>query len=351
MLMATPKNNTVVVLLAILTVVAIGVVLKSAQSVIRPLIIAWLLSYIFGPTVNYLTERKVPLPMIVSLIVIFLMLVCYLGGVFLIGRIASFVDAFPSYNERMLALLSQHTADWSWNPLEGIAWGDTVTKWLGTMANSVVSFVSNLVLVMIFLVFLLSGRPYLEAKIYKAFSDDTADSISRISSTISGQISRYLAVQSLISLVTGILVYAVLNVLNIDFAITFGAMAFFLNFIPTIGSIIASLPPIMLAFVQYPEEAWRGFVVAGLIAAIQMSIGNVLTPKVMGDRLNLSPVVVLISLIFWGWLWGPIGAILSIPIAAALKIVCENIESLKPIGILMGSGRNYVRHHHKPAAN
>ncbi|MDX1667769.1 MAG: AI-2E family transporter, partial [Saprospiraceae bacterium] len=121
------------------------------------------------------------------------------------------------------------------------------------------------------------------------------------------------------------------------------AMAFFLNFIPTIGSIIASLPPILLAFVQYPDDPWKGFATLGLIAAIQMSVGNVITPKVMGDRLNLSPVVVLISLIFWGWLWGPVGAILSIPIASALKIVCENIESLKPIGILMGSGRSYAR--------
>ena len=130
--MPTPKNNTVVVLLFILTVVAVGMVLKTAQAVIRPLVIAWLLSYIFGPVVNYLTERKVPLPMIVTPIIVFLMMVCYMGGVFLLGRIESFVDAFPAYNERLMALLAERTADWDWNPLEGIVWGETITKSLGT---------------------------------------------------------------------------------------------------------------------------------------------------------------------------------------------------------------------------
>jgi len=80
-----------------------------------------------------------------------------------------------------------------------------------------------------------------------------------------------------------------------------------------------------------------------VLLGIQMTIGNVIAPKVMGDKLNLSPVVILLSLVFWGWLWGPIGALLSVPIASAIKIFCANIEPLRPISIMMGSGRRYAR--------
>jgi predicted PurR-regulated permease PerM len=134
--------------------------------------------------------------------------------------------------------------------------------------------------------------------------------------------------------------------IGVDFAVTWGALAFFLNFIPTVGSMIASIPPILVALVQF-DTFWPAVVTALALLTIQMVIGNGITPKVMGDQLNLSPVVVLISLVFWGWLWGIVGALLSTPIASAIKIVCENIDALKPISILMGSGKPYLKEHRK----
>jgi predicted PurR-regulated permease PerM len=127
----------------------------------------------------------------------------------------------------------------------------------------------------------------------------------------------------------------------VDFAVTWGALTFILNFIPTIGSIIASVPPILVALVQFHPSLLPAFATLASVLAIQMIMGNVISPKVLGDRLNLSPVVVLLSLVFWGWLWGFVGAILAVPIASAIRIVCENIEALHPIGVLMGSGRPY----------
>ncbi|MCK4988527.1 MAG: AI-2E family transporter, partial [Desulfobacterales bacterium] len=126
-------------------------------------------------------------------------------------------------------------------------------------------------------------------------------------------------------------------------AVTWGALAFFLNFIPTVGSIMASIPPILLALVQFYPSIWPGVITLLSVVTIQMGMGNALAPKVMGDQLNLSPVVVLLSLLFWGWLWGIVGALISIPIAAAIKIVCENIETLHPISVMMGSGKTFRR--------
>jgi predicted PurR-regulated permease PerM len=152
----------------------------------------------------------------------------------------------------------------------------------------------------------------------------------------------YLFLQLVISLATGVIVWFSLSLIGVDFAVTWGAMAFFLNFIPTVGSILASVPPILVALVQFPS-IWPAVGTAVVLLMIQMTIGNVVAPKVLGERLNLSPVVVLISLVFWGWLWGVVGALLSVPIASAIKIVCGNVEPLRPISILMGSGRAYSK--------
>ena len=142
-----------------------------------------------------------------------------------------------------------------------------------------------------------------------------------------------------ISAVTGVCVWLALSALGVDFAKTWGALAFLLNFIPTIGSILASIPPILIAIVQFaPDQTWKAFVAAGVLLGIQMVIGNGISPKIMGDRLNLSPVVVLLSLMFWGWLWGVVGALLSVPIASAIKIICDNVEPLHPLGTMMGAG-------------
>ena len=113
---------------------------------------------------------------------------------------------------------------------------------------------------------------------------------------------------------------------------------FLLNFIPTVGSIIATIPPVLMAILQFSPGLFKPLVVLISLTAIQITIGNVITPKVVGDRLGLSPVVILLSLLLWGTIWGIPGALLSVPIASIIKIVCENIQPLRPIAVLMGSG-------------
>ena len=151
--------------------------------------------------------------------------------------------------------------------------------------------------------------------------------------SISSQIGKYLALQFFISLATGLCVWLALIILGVDFPVTWGALAFFLNFIPTVGSIAASIPPILVALVQFPSF-WPAVFTLIVLLVIQMTIGNIISPKIMGDRLHLSPMVVLVSLVFWGWLWG-LWALCSVPIASAIKIVCENIEALRPISVMM----------------
>jgi len=338
------KQKVSVALLSVMALVAVCTVLKVAQSVILPLIIAWLLSYILGPVVTAMTRRRIPTGLAVTVVLLLLMGICYLGGLFFFARVQSFWQAYPLYQERVMALFESVTSRWEFpaDPLEGINWGPWLGGHLKSTAGSLLSFTSKLIMVIIYLIFLLLGKPYFRYKLEKAFAPDQATQFDSILRSISGEIGRYLSVQLVISLGTGVLVWIALSIIGVDFAVTWGALAFFLNFIPTVGSLLASIPPILVALVQ-PDftSIWPAVATALTLFAIQMSIGNGVAPKVMGERLNLSPVVVLLSLVFWGWLWGIVGALLSVPIASTIKIVCENIEPLQPISTLMGSGKRF----------
>ena len=339
------RGKVTFIFLGVIVLIAVGFVLKSAQSVILPLVIAWLLSYLIGPAINFMTQRKIPTTLAVAIILIFLLGIFYLSFTFLYARFSAFVQAYPKYHERFTELIALISSKWEleFDPLAGINWGQSVGRFFASVSRSIIVFVSQLVLVIIFLFFILLGKPYFRYKILKSFSTENADQIARITFSITGQIRRYLSLQFLISFTTGVLVWLALQIIGVDFAVTWGALAFFLNFIPTVGSIVASIPPILLALVQFYPSFWPAVVTLLSILTIQLGMGNALAPKIMGDQLNLSPVVVLLSLLFWGWLWGIVGALISIPIAAAIKIMCENIETLHPISVMMGSGKTFQR--------
>jgi predicted PurR-regulated permease PerM len=342
------QNQRVLIpLIGIIALVAAGFVLKVAQAVILPLVIAWFLSYILAPLVNFLARHKVPTGPSVGVVMILLLGFFYLTGLFVYSRAMAFADEYPKYANQFNQIAANFTDRVTlpaWVSFNTIDWQSKVGEWLVSLPGSFVVFFKNLLLVLIFLVFMLLGKPYFQSKIERAFPDSQGEKVNRVTATIASQISRYLSIKVLISAITGMLVWLVLQLMGVDFPITWGMLAFLLNFIPTVGSIVATIPPVLLALVQFYPNLWMAVAVLAALALIQQVIGNFIEPKLMGENLNLSPVVILISLVFWGWLWGITGALLSVPIAAAIKIVCENIEMLKPISVLMGSGKHYHKH-------
>ena len=173
----------------------------------------------------------------------------------------------------------------------------------------------------IFVIFLLVGRnPYAEH--------------SQIYTDIVQKIRRYVGIKVAISGMTGILVWATLSMLGLKLASLFGILAFLLNFIPSIGSIIATFLPIPIAVAQF-QSPWPVVAVVLIPGAIQNILGNIIEPKLMGEGLNLHPVTVLLALSFWGLLWGVVGMFLAAPITAAIRIVLMQFDMLKPIGNLL----------------
>jgi AI-2 transport protein TqsA len=185
-----------------------------------------------------------------------------------------------------------------------------------------VSLFGSVMLLSIFLIFLLAGRnPHVIRQGIYAEMDQ--------------KVRGYIATKVLLSAATGMLVWISLSVIGLDLALAFGLLAFLLNFIPSIGSIIATLLPIPLAVAQFGGEPWRMIAVIAIPGAIQMGIGNGLEPKLMGKELELHPITVLLTLSFWGLLWGLIGMLLAVPITAVIRIVLLRFETTRAIGDLL----------------
>lgn len=213
-----------------------------------------------------------------------------------------------------LDTLKKATMDYMRNSLKSIA--------VSTM-QSALNFTTTSFFVAIFVIFLLAGR------------DPNAVVKNEIYFEIEQKIRSYISTKLVLSLITGTLVGVTLKLFGLELALVFAILTFLLNFIPSVGSVIATLLPIPVAFAQFSDSPWT---IAGVIlipGGIQMAIGNGIEPKLMGEGLQLHPVTVLLALSFWTLLWGPIGAILAVPITAAIRIVLMRFESGRTAGNLL----------------
>jgi len=336
-------ERLIILFTGIIALIMTGAVLKTASGVFLPLVVAALLYFLFAPIVKYMSSRKIPTPVTTTAVLVIFIGVCAAGGLFINTRIMAMISAYPRYHARFETLIGAIVDQFEISPIwwENVHLAPVIGEQLLALSGFLVGFMTNLILVVFFLVFLLLGAPFFDLKIDKALSSRNAARAREVTRKISGQISSYLFLQFAISAVTGFIAWILFASVKLDFAVTWGVLTFLLNFIPNLGSFIAAFPPILLALVQFYPSFSQAIVIFLGLTVIQQGLGNFVTPKIMGDRLNLSPVVILVSLLMWGWLWGIPGAILSVPIASTIKIVCDNIAPLRPIGVLMSSGRTF----------
>ena len=267
------RSNLMVGLLSVLVVFCVAAAFKAAHTVVIPLMIAWLLSYICGPVVNWLVHKRIPLGLSVFAVLMLVLVVCYFFGVFLGGRVRDVLAESPRYIQQLNTIYQDVTSglDLPEDFLDDINWTQQVGPKVAAMSVSVAGFMGNffgkLMLVLIFLVFMLLGKPYFKYKVAAAFPVEQASQFTDMTASISKQIGQYLVVKVAISGTTGVLVWVALTLLKVEFALTWGALAFFLNFIPSIGSILASIPPILLAIVQYYPSVWTPVFYSGRVVA------------------------------------------------------------------------------------
>jgi len=206
---------------------------------------------------------------------------------------------------------------------------------LSTVVNSLTDILGNAFLIALYVLFLLIEESIFSAKLKAIFPEsDRFERVDGIVRKIENAVTDYIGLKTLVSLITGVLSYIVLLILGIDSPVFWAFLIFLLNFIPTIGSLIATLFPAIYALLQFGELTPFVLVLV-LVGLVQIIVGNILEPKIMGKALNISSLVAILSLSFWGWLWGITGMIISIPITVMIVIVFAQFPGTRPIAILL----------------
>ena len=330
-------------------VVLVTLILKSLAFIFIPFSMALLLSYVLGMPYELLGRFRMPDYVRIGIVVLSLLLLLFLSGRLVYANILEFqrqlpelTEKFWKYNGLILERLGADRQDAQdlYNALlvnlqgAGLEPLGNMVKKLG---GSFFGFLGNTLWVLLFMVFFLAERASLSNRLLRAFGEEQGPAMLEAGQRINQAVQHYLGLKTLVSAITGLLVWLILFLFGIPFALLWGLLAFVANFIPNIGSIVASLPPIVMALFATGSPG-KTLVVGLLIGTVQMTVGNFLEPRLMGRGLNLSPLVVLLSLFFWGWMWGVAGMLLAVPLTAAIKIGMEQADCTRPVSVLL-SGR------------
>lgn len=334
-----------------------GALMRSMEEVMKPVVLSVFMSFIFFAPVKAL-NRKFKIPWSLGITIVFVVFFAFFFGLgnIIVASFKSILDKAPEYEERFqsvslsLSTLFMQNQDSKVFDLLGIERQQTLAQYLlhsfdimkmlksfaveftGTLLN----FSKTLFFVVLFSFFLLTEMQYTLKKTSKVISRKHRFRILKIIRKTTTDVTQYISIKFVMSLISGAYVTLVCAIFKMDFAIIWGFLSFILNFIPKFGSLIAwAITTVFSVVLFYPSPLPIIFTSA-LIIVENIVIGNLIEPKIEGKNLDLSPFVILVSLSIWGWIWGFMGLLLAVPLTVSMKIICENISFLKPIAIFLG---------------
>jgi AI-2 transport protein TqsA len=329
--------------------------MRAASSLVVPFLLALFLAILSGPPLAWLRNRG--MSRTVSLIIVLSVLtigsLCL--GILIAGTINRFVAEWPTlYEPRARELVAQWNT-WVSQKIEERSWLSSLRiedvrklwdSWAdpGTLMQQFVfamraagGLLSEAALILITAVFLVAEASVLPDKL-RMMSLDAERRFADLS-RIADEVNRYMAIKTWISLLSGVFVAIGLKIIGVEFALLWGLLTFFLNYVPNIGSIISAIPPLLLALLQPGGGFGMFLAVLILNVAVNVVTGTFIEPRWMGRGLGISTLVVFVSLVFWGWVLGPVGMLISIPLTMAVKIALECSDDTRWFAILMGAGR------------
>lgn len=321
---------------ALFVVVVAG--MSSAASIINPFLVSVFLAILFSPLLFWLKRLGVPESVAVIVIVVGFLAFMLLFMIFMGRSLNSITMKLPAYQSRLAELI---TTVYVWLNEKGIdvaqtPLSDHITprKVMGVFnyGLSVLSgLLTNMFLIVLTVLFILLELPLLPRKLQKAFPDSQGPQSHF--KTFAESVNRYIGFKALFSAATGLCIWGLLTLIGVEFAGTWGLLAFLLNFIPSIGSIIAAFPAILWALLQIDLSAALWTLTAYLL--VNIVIGSLLEPRFIGRSLGLSTLVVFLSMIFWGWVLGPIGMVLSVPLTMVVKLALASDPSTRWTAIML----------------
>ncbi len=333
----TDTNINRMLTLAAFIVVIAG--MKAAAPILVPLFLSLFLAVIAAPPMFWLRDRGLPDWLALITVVAFIVIIGIGLGAVIGNSIGNFSRDLPLYQARLteisdalVGIVGRLGFELTAENLQSLLDPGRAMGLAAGVLSGLGSVLTNTFLILLTVIFMLLEAGGFGAKLRAAFPGP-AGPMSTFES-VSEKINRYVGLKSLISLVTAILVIIWLTILGVDYPLLWGLLAFFFNFVPNIGSIIAAIPAVLLAIVQL------GFGSAILTAAgyfaINILIGTVLEPRLLGRSLGISPLIVFLSLVFWGWVLGPVGMLLSVPLTMIAQIVLSSSEKTQWISIMLG---------------
>ena len=310
--------------------------MQAASAILVPFLVAAFLAVICMPLMRRLQHYYVPAGFAVVVVVLMIIGVLTLVGIFVGGQIAEFTARLPFYEQQLNDMLTGIAARFGQEvSIAGLLNQIQPASPMGLVAslfNGLQGLFANFFLIIFTVVFLLLEASSLPGKFQLVLTSSRGD--PEYFKRFTSGVQHYLGIKTIVSLATGVTVLALTAAFGLDFPLLWGLLAFLFNYVPSIGSLLAAIPAVVLALVQL------GFFQATMIgvgyAVINVAIGGIIEPRVVGRGLGLSTLVVFLSLVFWGWVFGPVGMLLSVPLTMTAKIALESSDRTAPIAVLLG---------------
>ncbi|NWK56953.1 AI-2E family transporter [Verrucomicrobiaceae bacterium N1E253] len=329
----------------VLTLAGIGVlfaILRLSAEIVVPFLLSLFIATVAATPLAWLKRRG--LSTMLSVVAVLLAIIIVMGGIsmLLAGTATEFNDALPGYQERLkevtgksYAWLSSKDLNVDEVGLSKIIDPSAVFGFANSMFAGIRGTLSYILLIIFTTTFMLAETAGFQRKLAAIDSKEGSDGDTLQSmAAIARSLNRYVGAKAIVSLATGVLVWIALELVGLDFAPLWGVLAFLLNFVPNIGSILAAVPAVLIAVLQLPPP--MVVVVIAIYLTVNLTIGNVIEPMVMGQRVGLSTLTVFLSLIFWGWMFGAVGMLLSVPLSMVVKSIAETNAQTHWFAVLMG---------------
>ena len=330
-------NHNVMINIAAFIIIVAG--LKAATELLVPFLLAVFIAVLCAPMMIWLKKKKVPSILSVLLVAVLFFLITATLGTVIGASLSAFYQDLPEYEQKLqqqgaavVAALSGFGIVVDETVLSNYIDPGAAMKMVAKIFSGLGGVLTNAFLILFSVVFILLEASDFPGKLKRALGNKT-NALEHYQS-FSDSVQRYLLIKTLVSMGTGFVVGITLAWMGVDYAILWAVIAFLLNFIPNIGSIIAAVPPMLIALIQLGPMS--SMLVAILYVATNLLFGNVIEPRYMGRSLGLSTLVVFVSLVFWGWIFGPVGMLLSIPLTMVVKIALENSKRNRWIAVLLG---------------
>ena len=335
----------ITILLSIALIIVLVFLLKELESIILPFFIAVIITFLFEPFHNWMLKGKIPRFASITIVLISIIVLSNLTSIVIYTGINSFTSSMPEYQQRFDDLYNSAVRFLELEPedelkikeslqLKNLLAEASFTSVVTNIFTSLLNLFSNFILILLYVAFMLSEISSLKIRLKRAFTAEKSRKFTLSMADIFSEVRRYIVGKTVLNFSLAVIIGLILWLFGVDFFLVWAFMFFIADYITNIGAFLATIFTGISMLLQF-DNIFTPIIILVVLIVLQNLKGNIIEPKILGDKLDLSPILILLSLLFWGYIWGIPGMVLSIPIMSMLKIVLMNFEQTKPIGILM----------------